>query len=344
MDTRFICIPNFIILIILGIIDAIHSKDDDITFARKLSEGDKGTLEDFLKNYSDVLYFVARKYCQFKPGEDHWQYITKSKKVINVSDCVADTYLWLVKCAQNKSRSFKGNKGAKFSTYISAVLNSNFTFIDWLKWKYGVTGYIPKQIRSLGEIPSNIYTYLRQNKSDDYIINKLGLDPVIYDDIKGKILKTLEKCGNSYLLTKYTTVSLQDCFDDSGQGREKEIKDTEFLDLEDQMQSARIAKMLQRIFNSLHKSERRLLQLYWGADLTIDQIYRFLSANNNKEMDLNFELKTPQNIYKVIDKIISTMFDIVKTEYRNFYKDYHMTKESLKETVKIYLHYWSQGE
>jgi len=320
------------------------SRESDINFARRLSKGDKDTLQQFLKDYSDLLFYIARKFCRYEPGEDHWEYITKSKKIIHVSDCVSDTYLWLIKISQNKSRSYKGNKGAKFSTYLSAILNSNFTFKDWLKWKYGITGYVPMSIKSLGTIYSKIYKYLRQNKPDEYIINNLEIDVNTFNQKKEKILSTLSEANLSHLLYSPSFIPFPEYAGNNGGMKEVGFADSESIDIEDHKDLEDVVNILEKMIKSLDIGERRLLQLYWGAELSVKQIFELLNEKDLSKHFSSFKIKAPKTIYKVIDEIIIKIFNCINLECGGFSTDYNLTKQSLKEAIKIYLHNWSLEE
>ncbi|SVD20571.1 uncharacterized protein METZ01_LOCUS373425, partial [marine metagenome] len=164
---------------------------NDKTFAEKLCEKSKEAISDFLEYYSDELYYIASKFNYRGMPQDSWEYRTKTGYSIQVSDEVADTYLWLVNQATNKSCAYKGKKGASFSTFIKTVLNSNFTFKDWLKWKTGVTGYVPKCISTLGNPCIDIFRLLRENKSPNVICRKLDLDNTDYVEYFNRIEESL---------------------------------------------------------------------------------------------------------------------------------------------------------
>ena len=118
---------------------------EDIELASLLCNKDPDAIKSFQKIYTDELFFIASKIANADNSDDSWNHRTKKGYNIQVDDDVADTYLWLIGQVQVKSCLYKAK--AAFKNYILSVLNSSFTKKDWLKWKTGITGYIPKHIK-----------------------------------------------------------------------------------------------------------------------------------------------------------------------------------------------------
>ena len=136
------------------------SYSNDKQFANALCRKEKKAINKFHEKYSKQLYYIARKFCNWgvKP-QDALNYRIKTGYNINVTDCVSDTYLWLIKSIVfNKSCHNQGDHGASFEAYIITVLNSDFTKKDCMKSKpdyslikvIGVTGYVPRSIEKIG--------------------------------------------------------------------------------------------------------------------------------------------------------------------------------------------------
>jgi hypothetical protein len=163
------------------------SNQDDKSFAVLLCNEGKGktsaktkeAAKEFLNLYSDELYYVSSKFNNKGVPMESWQYRMKSGRTINVTDDVSDTFVWLFKQAFIKSCSYRGDNAATFKTYINTVLNSNFTFKDWLKWKTKITGYIPTCIKKLDNDCQKIYKLMQQGKDDDMIQKKMKIE---YDE------------------------------------------------------------------------------------------------------------------------------------------------------------------
>ena len=149
--------------------------------------------------YSDELYFVATRFNNKGIPEESWDYRTKKGYHIKVSDSIADTYVWLFKSiVLNKSCKYEGINGASFESFIKTVLNSDWTFISWRRWKTddslikvpGATGYIPKVIKNMDDTTVEVFKLLRQHKSKDTICSKLNLQQVDVDSYCNQIEKS----------------------------------------------------------------------------------------------------------------------------------------------------------
>ena len=91
---------------------------------------------------------------------------------------------------------------------IKTVLNSEWTFIRWRRWKTndslikvpGATGYIPKIIKSMGNPMADIFKLLRQNKSKDVICKKLNLNEIDFTSYYNQIEKSLIETNQLLLI------------------------------------------------------------------------------------------------------------------------------------------------
>ncbi len=89
-----------------------------------------------------------------------------------------------------------------FKTYINTILNSEFTFKDWLKWKTKVTGYIPTCIKKLDKEYQQIYKLMQQGKDDDMIQKKMKIEYDEFIKMKISIENTLINSGQMSLIRK----------------------------------------------------------------------------------------------------------------------------------------------
>ena len=130
---------------------------NDEEFASALCDKISDAIKEFQELYSDELYYIASRFCNRGTVESSWKYRTEKGYYIHVSDNVADAYLWLAKQVMTKSCLYKAE--SSFEAYIKTVLNSDYTFKDWLKYKTddsllkkpGTVGYVPSCIKKLGE-------------------------------------------------------------------------------------------------------------------------------------------------------------------------------------------------
>ena len=320
---------------------------DDKGFAKALCERIKNAISEFQELYCDELYFIASKFCNRGTPQESWNYRTKTGYTINVGDEIADTYVWLVKnIVLNKSCHFKGSNGATFEAYIKTILNSDYTFKDWLKWKTsdslikipGATGYVPKCIKQLDSTSINVYKLLRQKKSDENICLKLGLEHMdyltIYDVIEEKLLES----NQIHLINepRIRSAELQNDEDDpefqlSGNMSTNPAKSPDLEILK---------SMIDSLLNKIDKKERKILILWatgYSADEIIDELdsKSFYRSNNEK-----IHFKGSKEIYPFIEKQISNVVKICSKDYPEYYNNQKIDNSRMKRILKTYYNYF----
>ena len=179
---------------------------NDKEFAALLCEKDVDAKRSFQEIYTDELYFIASKLVNAGFDQDSWSYRTKTGYDIQVSDDVSDTYLWLLHQVEIKSCLYKGL--SEFKNYILSVLNGSFIKKDWLKWKTGITGYIPKHIKQKGDDCIAIYKMMHQKKDDQTIMQSLNIEYSDLMDFKYEIHRSLAKHGQLDFIEDYKVSSL----------------------------------------------------------------------------------------------------------------------------------------
>ena len=314
---------------------------DDTKLAADLCKKEKQAISEFLEIYSDELYYISSKFNNRGIDHDSWDYRTKTGYTIQVTDDVSDTFLWLIKQVQNKSCAYRGYRGATFSTFIKSVLNSSFTFKDWLKWKTGVTGYVPKCIKNLNEPYIKIYKLLRQNKPDDHICNTLNLEDVDFYECYQKIETALIETNQIQLLKEPKFISI----DTPSEYEEKDKKhfqlsSTEFESPDTQPDIERVKQIASTILEQLSEAQRRLLILYWREGQTIQEIYETLSIGIFEDYIIELQINESKDIYSTINKTVKAAFQISVDNFPEFVTEYSITESSMKRFLKIYYHYF----
>lgn len=321
----------------------------DKDFAEALCAKNKNAIKEFQELYCDELYFVASKFNNRGINQSSWNYRTEKGYNINVSDAVANTYVWLVKnIVLNKSCHFRGDNDSSFEGYIKTVLSSDFTFKDWLKWKTddslikipGATGYVPKAIKKMGQGFIDVYKLLRQKKSDDFICRKLNIELMDYYEIYIKIEKLLISSNqiNLIMAPRLVTTDINDGDDDEKPtyqiSGEKEIAPEKHPDLE------LIKVMIQDTMNSLNQGEQKIL-IMWGSGFSIDEIYQeFLSSAFLNKFKVELKLNKAASIYPLIEKLILKSLKFIENNHNNAFIDYNLNKSKMKKLLKTYFNYF----
>ena len=319
---------------------------DDRSFAIALCNQEKAALAEFQNIYSDELFFVSKKFCNRGTSQESWRYNIDKKRSIKVDDNVADTYVWLVKnIVINKSCHFRGDKGASFKSYINAVLNSDFTFKDWLKWKTddslikvpGATGYVPRCIKELDQTSIKIFKLLRQKKSDHDICNRLGIDYMDYLNLYNLIEKKLLESNQIQLINFPRKSSLRHEGDD-GETKEIELSGSMDISPEKFPEFEVLQSMIELILNDLDKEGKKILIL-WASGYSADEINDELTSRLfYKSFNEKHNLKNAKSIYPFIEKQIASSVNILKGKFPEYHDTYKIDKPKMKRLLKTYFH------
>ena len=318
-------------------IQGIASKEDS-KFASGLCAEDSRSIEEFQNVYCDEIYFIASKFNSRGISQDSWEYRTKTGYSIRVDDDVADTYLWLIKQAIRKSCSYGGKAGASFRTYITTILNSSFTFKDWLRWKTGDTGYIPKCIRTFSEIHAEIFLYVRRNLSKIQILERVSISEEKLLDVIEDIRSTLTSEGLIDLITNYSIVSIDDGqMDEDGQSIQRQFQDDSVFDPSTAPEFEDAISLIKSLMVELTAVERRILLLYWRENYTVDEIFKLSMINDGLGLFDSLQFKSSSEIYPYLTKLIKRMLEIARDKHSGVTQEYGLDKSKMKSLVKVYL-------
>jgi len=319
------------------------ASSEDTKFASALCAEDGIATAKFQNAFCDEIYFIASKLNNRGIREDSWEYRTKTGYTIRVDDDVADSYIWLIHQAMRKSCSYKGSKGASFSTYIITVLNSSFTFKDWVRWKTGDTGYVPKCIRILSSNHEAVFLYLRRNVSIDQILEKVThSEEDVYGQIED-IRVALTQEGLIDLITNQTLLSI-----DTGKSQSEdsnnlhEIMDQHSVDPSTSPEMSEIRQFLDELLVSLRTADRRILLLYWKENLTVEQIFSLTTTHQIKMVIDDLHFNSAKEIYPFITRILKDLSQTANQNFPDIVQDYEIDTSKLKNLLKVYLNEFEQ--
>jgi len=314
------------------------ASNKDTKFASALCAEDGKAIAEFQNVYCDEVYFVASKLNNRGISQDSWEYRTKTGYTIRVDDDIADTYLWLIKQAIQKSCSYAGRTGASFSTYITTILNSSFTFKDWLRWKTGDTGYVPKCIQGLSEAHAEIFLHLRRNLSIDQIAERLSIAEEKLIDIIEEIRSTLTRDGLIDLITRHSVISIDTDKDDELHGfDEGQLQDDSSKDPAAAPEIQDTIDLLKALIADLSADERRTLLLYWRENFSVDEIFQLTKNARGLLLFEGLHFKTSKEIYPFITKLIKKMVMNARDHFANMVEEYEIDTAKLKTLLKVYL-------
>lgn len=280
----------------------------DKEFAALLCEKDPEARRSFQEIYTDELYFVASKFANIGYSEDAWDYRTKKGYNIQVNDDVADTYVWLIHQVQIKSCLYKGL--AEFKNYMLSVLNSSFMKKDWLKWKTGITGYIPKHIKLMGGHYADIYKLMRQKKDDETIALSLKIEYADLISLKHDIHRSLVKHDQLDLVESYKISSLSLTNDEGDVIYDPE--DTG-LSIEDDHNLTLSVEKIKDIIQKFNKGEQFVATASWGKGLSAEDVFSYLKEGAPKLL-LQAKIESVNDVYKFKTRFINKFCENISSE------------------------------
>ena len=285
----------------------------DKEFAALLCEKDPDAIRSFQEIYTDELYFVASKFANSDYTDESWSYQTKKVRNkprynIQVDDDVADTYVWLIHQVQIKSCLYKGL--AEFKNYMLSVLNSSFMKKDWLKWKTGVTGYIPKHIKLMGDQYADIYKLMRQKKDDETIAASLKIEYADLISLKHDIHRSLVKHDQLDLVENYKVSSLSLTNDEGDVIYDPEDKG---LSIEDDHSLSLSVEKIKDIVGKFNKGEQFVATASWGKGLSAEDVFSYLKEGAPKLL-LQAKIESVNDVYKFKTRFINKFCEEITSD------------------------------
>lgn len=125
-----------------------NSLNDDITLARSVSTGDEMACELFVHEYTNLVlssvWNLSKTHCRLPSRERVCSLIILQKQrkgtdyyVADQCDECMDSYIWFFDFLKKKMKTYKGTNDCTLKTYVWSLINSNSTYVEWLRWKYG---------------------------------------------------------------------------------------------------------------------------------------------------------------------------------------------------------------
>ena len=306
--------------------------------ANDVCTGKKSSRQKFILAMSDHVLWLSKKWhnnvTQF---EDSYKMTTQSGKEINISDDISDTWVWLLKKIVLATCKFKNIKDAKLSTYIFKVLNSSFTFNDWLKNKYGDTAYVPNIIRKLPEDHQRIYTLLKRKTNINKICNTLNLEKDEAEYIIHEIKAVLFEKGKGGMLSeKWIKIDNHiSTMDGESIDYINNLEDLNNINLESNPDLNEIYHYLEEAFLILPKIDQRLLKLYWAGNLNVNQILLYIKEESNLDDFKNMVFNTDRDFYVYIEKLILKCDKYLKDKHIDFYNKFELNNRKIKNSLKV---------
>tara|TARA_B100000686_G_scaffold223009_1_gene230223 strand:+ start:1469 stop:2434 length:966 start_codon:yes stop_codon:yes gene_type:complete len=310
--------------------ESVTSKEDK-RLAKLLCDGDPDTRKSFLKIHDKRLFVIASKICGESFELDFSEKI-KPKKTLHEGDEksydeIINTYQWLIHQLQIKSCLYKAR--AKFENYIFNVLNSKWVRKDWLKWKTGVTGYVPKEIKKLGSTHTDVFKLLRQKKDERTIGEKLGIHPEAIDNYIKDIYDSLIKSDQLDLVKDYKISSINILHD--GEEVSFEPADTGISTEQQTLLSIQMEQIDNIITSIFSLSQQKIAIAYWGHKFSADLLYKGLKKDAPGILEKS-NIESVDDVYKFVTNFINDFHKEIKN-----YPDYkEITNKGARTIIENY--------
>ncbi|MBI5665987.1 MAG: hypothetical protein HZC49_13015 [Nitrospirae bacterium] len=121
---------------------------EDIALAGAVSSGVGKSCEFFIDEYTDLVlsrvWNLSKTHCGHLDRERVCSLVILQKQrkgadyfVDDQCDDCLDSYIWFFDFLKKKVKAYKGTNNCTLKTFVWSVINSNSTYLEWLRWKYG---------------------------------------------------------------------------------------------------------------------------------------------------------------------------------------------------------------
>lgn len=122
--------------------------NDDLQMAGHVSSGDGKACEQFVEEFTDLVlskvWNLMKTHCNTPAREKLCSLIVlqkrrKGKMYLPEDQCdeCMDSYIWFFDFLKNKIKAYQGKNDCSLKTFVWSVVNSENTYKEWLRWKYG---------------------------------------------------------------------------------------------------------------------------------------------------------------------------------------------------------------
>ncbi len=298
--------------------------EKDIIFANSVRAGDSKACELFVDNYTDLVlstvWKLSKTHCNYPARERVCSLIILQKQrkgsayfpEDQCGECM-DSYIWFFDFLKNKVKLFKGKNNCSLKTFVWSILHSDYTYKDWLRWKYGRGDRLPVAIKNLNETYQKTYIYLRLRKSEDRISRLLNLS---LDETREKIntVRTeLIRAGQIYLIEYPVFISIHH---DNPETQELPIVANE-IDIDKRLIIKEFFLFFKETINELPDSQVQLLKLRYKHRMSAKDILEFCNKLNiSLIQDKEIKEQKEHDIFYALNVALKDVLKRVKMRHR----------------------------
>lgn len=125
------------------------ARTDCKEFAARVAAGDGEACREFVDAYSDLVLLRILDLRKGHCSRPAWARACSLRVVLDqrrgaganpppgqCDECM-DSYIWFFELLRRKARAYRGTNNCSLKTFVVSVLNSQTTYVEWLRWRYG---------------------------------------------------------------------------------------------------------------------------------------------------------------------------------------------------------------
>ena len=221
---------------------------DDLELVRKAADGDPMAREAVSRLAHPLIQHMTGVFCKRCCFENRRYYrcavdsgFGLQEEDAPLCDWGNHSYVWMLEdlTSPNKLLRYRGERGAKLSTYFSAIVHSSMFFERWKDNRFDRRVRAPTYIRDISPLASKIFMWLKDGHSIEQMARKSKASVEKVEKIVDQIMVELTEREKLHLLDTPRTISLTGfgSTDDEEEGEdiEGDIPDCSWDPVEDQM-------------------------------------------------------------------------------------------------------------
>jgi hypothetical protein len=128
--------------------DAFPATDGKV-FAARVTAGEGEACREFVDTFSDLVLLRVIELMKGHCRQPAWDRACSLRVVLDqrrgaggqappgqCDECM-DSYIWFFEILKRKAKTYRGTNNCSLRTFVRSVLNSQTTYVDWLRWRYG---------------------------------------------------------------------------------------------------------------------------------------------------------------------------------------------------------------
>ena len=191
--------------------------DNDVVLVKAAAAGDSAASEAVARLVDPLIRSQTKIFCKRYCHENYlhalctlFPELSRNANKSPLCDWGNHSYAWMLEdlCSPQRLSRFKGDGGARLTTYIFAIINSLPFYERWKDWRFGHRNRVPSFIKSISPIAEKCFLWLCNEYSPETMAHKAGVAVEKIEEFLDRIIEELTIRGKLYLLTKTRMTSM----------------------------------------------------------------------------------------------------------------------------------------